>query len=47
MIEAAPFSGFSISIYWLIDILFKLQSTARSMKIRMLQLSKENHFVFQ
>ena len=28
-------------------ILFKLQSTVRSMPIRMLQLSKEKYFIFQ
>ena len=44
MIQEAPSSRFSISI---LDNQFQLQSTARSMKIRMLQLSKKKNFVFK
>ena len=42
MIEAAP----SVR-YWIMDSLFSLQSTVRSMQNKMLQLSKEKYFIFQ
>ena len=44
MIEAAPSVNFFILT---LDILILLQSTVRSMQIRMLQLSREEYFVFQ